>query len=218
MGKDFSRAPLVPEVERSDDHVESLVDVDSMHVNIVPSDFESQSIKTDTQADRLEREAEDEEREMEAEYKEMKREASAKTHKAKAKAHDTAAQAEAETKRTVDRMSREAKKTVDQVSGEVQKTADKVSHEAKAAKRDLRENADNPVVVGNTVVVAALSAALGFGGYRKYAAGELTWKLVGAWAGVVGVFAGGDFYHSQSVSPSHSPTLSETGYDRLLTG
>lgn len=42
-----------------------------------------------------------------------------------------------------------------------------------------------------------LSAGLGFGAYRKYAAGELTWKVVGAWAGVVGLFAAGDFYLSQ---------------------
>ena len=199
----LSRAPPVPEVERSDDHTESLVDVDSVHVSIVPSDFESQSIQTDTQADRLDREAEDDEREMEAEYKEMKGEASAKVHQAKANAHDTVAQAEAETKKTADRVSREAKKTVDQLSGEVRKTVDKVSDEAKAAGRDLRDQADDPVVVGNTVVVAALSAALGFGAYRKYASGELTWKVAGAWAGVVGVFALGDFYLSQSVFPSH---------------
>lgn len=49
----------------------------------------------------------------------------------------------------------------------------------------------------NAVAVVAISAGLGFGAYRKYAAGEFTWKLVGAWAGVVGLFAVGDYYLSQ---------------------
>jgi len=54
-----ARAPAPPEVERStDDSVQSLVDVDSPHISSVPSDYESQSIKTDTQADRIEREEE----------------------------------------------------------------------------------------------------------------------------------------------------------------
>lgn len=51
--------------------------------------------------------------------------------------------------------------------------------------------------IGNAIAVVGLSAGLGFGAYRKYAAGELTWKVVGAWAGVVGLFAAGDFYLSQ---------------------
>lgn len=37
----------------------SLIDVDSPHVSSVPSNYESQSVKTNTQAERLEREAED---------------------------------------------------------------------------------------------------------------------------------------------------------------
>ena len=55
----ISRAPALPEVVHTEDSTSSLVDVDSPHVVSVPSDYESQSIKTDTQAARLEREAED---------------------------------------------------------------------------------------------------------------------------------------------------------------
>lgn len=53
--------------------------------------------------------------------------------------------------------------------------------------------------IGNAVAVVAISTGLGFGAYRKYAAGELSWKVVGAWTGVVGLFAAGDYYLSQYV-------------------
>lgn len=68
---------------------------------------------------------------------------------------------------------------------------------AKKAAGKIERNSDNPVFIGNAVAVVALSAGLGFGAYRKYAAGELTWKVVAAWTGVVGLFAAGDFYLSQ---------------------
>jgi hypothetical protein len=63
-------------------------------------------------------------------------------------------------------------------------------------KSNLQANSDNPVYIGNAVAVVALSAGLGFGAYRKYAAGELTWKVVGAWTAVVGLFATADVYLS----------------------
>lgn len=66
----------------------------------------------------------------------------------------------------------------------------------KAAER-LEKNSDNPVYIGNAVAVIALSAGLGFGAYRKYVNGDLTWKVVGAWGGLVGLFAAGDYYLSQ---------------------
>ena len=68
---------------------------------------------------------------------------------------------------------------------------------AKKTAGHLERNADNPVFVGNAIAVVVLSAGLGFGAYRKYAAGELTWKVVAAWAGVVSLFAAGDYYLSQ---------------------
>ena len=60
------------------------------------------------------------------------------------------------------------------------KAKEKAKKEAKKGKKWLGQNDDNPVVVGNAIAVVGLSAALGFGAYRKYAAGELTWKVVGA--------------------------------------
>lgn len=52
-----SRAPAPRQVERTDNNSSNLVDVDGPHVQSVPSDFESQEVKTTTQAQRLEREA-----------------------------------------------------------------------------------------------------------------------------------------------------------------
>jgi len=76
---------------------------------------------------------------------------------------------------------------------------------AKKAEGRIARNSDNPVFIGNAVAVVALSAGLGFGAYRKYAAGELTWKVVAAWTGVVGLFAAGDYYLSQYLFKNKYP-------------
>jgi len=136
-----ARAPAPPQIEHTDDSISSLVDVDSPHISSVPSDYDSQSIKTDTQAERIERE------------EEVKREAK--------RLKDIAA----------------AKK--------------------KAAKDKIKKNADNPVVLSNTIGLAIISGILGIGAYRKYSQGQLTGKLVAAWAGVVGLFGVGDYFVSQ---------------------
>lgn len=139
-----SRAPSQPEIQRSDDSVSSLVDVDSPHVSSVPSDFESQSVKTDTQADRIE---------FEREAKDARNSARAAKDRARERAKKSAGLA--------------------------------------------KDNATNPVVLGNAVTVGILGTVLGVGAYKKYVHNELTWKVVGAWAGVVGLFAVGDYYVSQ---------------------
>jgi hypothetical protein len=53
--------------------------------------------------------------------------------------------------------------------------------------------------LGNALGVGLLGTFLGIGAYRKYTAGELTWKVVGLWSGAVGLFALGDYYVSQYV-------------------
>lgn len=72
----------------------------------------------------------------------------------------------------------------------------KAAAKSRKGIRSLEANGDNPVVIGNAIAVVALSAGLGFGAYRKYAAGELTWKVAGAWTGVVGLFVAADYYLS----------------------
>ncbi|KAJ4353624.1 uncharacterized protein N0V89_005354 [Didymosphaeria variabile] len=148
----MSRAPAPPTVERSEDSVSSLIDVDSPHVSSVPSDFEQQSVKTDTQAERIEFEE---------------------------KAKEAAKEAEA--------------------------AKDRAKERAKKDAGIAKKNADNPVVLGNAVTVGILGTVLGVGAYRKYVRDELSWKVVGAWAGVVGLFAVGDYYVSNYFFKKYPP-------------
>ncbi|KAF2101448.1 hypothetical protein NA57DRAFT_35679 [Rhizodiscina lignyota] len=149
-----SRAPPMPEIQHDSQSASSLIDVDSPHISSVPSDYESQSVKTDTQAERLEHEAEDKEKQDEQKAKEVK-------EKAKAKA-------------------------------------------GVAGKR-MRENADNPVILGNALIVAIGGATLGWFSYKKYTAGEFSWKVAGAIAGAVGLFAVADVWASQLLFKKYPP-------------
>lgn len=58
-----ARAPEIPHIESTESEAASLIDVDSPHVSSVRSDYESQSVKTSSQATRLQYEAEDKARE-----------------------------------------------------------------------------------------------------------------------------------------------------------
>lgn len=147
-----SSAPNVPEVENTENDTATLVDVDSPHVSSVPSNFEDQSVKTSTQADRIERE--DEER--------------SRAEKAK----------------------REAKEE-----------AERAKNKARGAGSALSKNKDNPVVIGNALLLVLAAAGLGFGAYKKQAAGTLTWKVAGIWSGGVGAVAFGDYFVSKYVDP-----------------
>jgi len=82
---------------------------------------------------------------------------------------------------------------------------DKAKSKGRKAGSRIKENSDNPVIVGNAVVVAILGTVLGVGAYRKYAANELSWKVVGAWTAVVGLFAGADYYVSQYFFKKYPP-------------
>lgn len=148
----------MPEVERTEDSTHSLIDVDSPHISSVPSDFDVQSVKTDTQAERQEREAEDAER-QEQQQQQQQKSAEAKKKAAAAK--------------------------------------EKAKKEAGIAGKRVRDNAGNPVVLGNAIVVGILGTVLGVKAYQTYAKGQLSWGVVGAWVGVVGVFATADYYVSK---------------------
>lgn len=77
------------------------------------------------------------------------------------------------------------------------KKAEQAKDKAVEARDDLSANRDNPVVVANAVLVAVAAVGLGVGAYQKHSKGELNWGLVGTWAGVVGLFAAGDYFVSQ---------------------
>lgn len=109
-----------------------------------------------------------------------------------------------QTSTQVDRLAREAESLEAKAIAEENRLKKEFWEKEIAAKKKATDaaaararKAENPVVLGNAVAVVALSVGLGFGAYRKYVAGELTWKVVGAWTALVGVFAAGDYYLSQ---------------------
>lgn len=69
----------------------------------------------------------------------------------------------------------------------------------KSQASSLRKNAQNPVYLVNAVIVTALGAVLGYGGYRKYIEGKLSWKVASVWAGTLGLFGGLDYFVSKWV-------------------
>jgi hypothetical protein len=76
-----ARAPPVPEIEPTEASTSSLIDVDSDKVSSVPSDFQSQEVKTQTQADRLQREADDKKLKAKEEAKSAKKAVKSKFNK-----------------------------------------------------------------------------------------------------------------------------------------
>ena len=163
------RAPQQVEVTHDDSSASSMVDVDSPHISSVPSDYEEQSIQTDTQA---ERERLEEESKQAAQQK--KEEAREKAKHLKEKAEEKA-----------EKLKKQAGVKKEQAKSE-----------AKKAGKSIQENSDNPVFIGNAVTIAAFGGVIGYGAYRKYTAGELTWKIAGLWAGAVGLFGVADYYVS----------------------
>ena len=95
----FSRAPAPPSLENTESSTSSLVDVDSPHVSSVPSDYTSQSVKTDTQAQRMENEAEDVSRSAKEKFDQVSAETGKSFGKAKAGASKKGGQAKEKGKR-----------------------------------------------------------------------------------------------------------------------
>jgi len=79
-----------------------------------------------------------------------------------------------------------------------EKTKNKLTKSKQAAQ-------DNPVALGNAVIVGVLGTVLGIGAYRKYAAGEFSWRVAGIWAGVVGVFAAADYWATSFLYKKYPP-------------
>ncbi|GAB7337330.1 hypothetical protein MBLNU457_g2686t1 [Dothideomycetes sp. NU457] len=91
---------------------------------------------------------------------------------------------------------KEAEKKAEEVKRQAGIEKEKAKEQAQKAEKVAKDNSDNPVVIGNAVTIAALGGLLGFGAYRKYTAGELTWKVAGLWAGAVGLFGVADYFVS----------------------
>jgi len=68
---------------------------------------------------------------------------------------------------------------------------------AKASSKKLQDNRDNPVVMGNVVILTVGTIALVAGAYQKHKEGRLDWQLAGTVAGVVGVLGVADYFASK---------------------
>jgi Family of unknown function (DUF5353) len=109
----------------------------------------------------------------------------------------TFADQEVKTRTQADRLEREAESKAPATAAKAKSFKDKARTRAKSGGKHLKDNADNPVVLGNAVLTVALFGGLGYGAYVKYRAGEFTWKVVGVGAAVLGAFGLADYYASQ---------------------
>ena len=164
----------VPEIMHDDSGVHSLDSLDSTHLQSAPS-FAAQQ-----------REAEEAEEKARQHAREEAEELRQATDNAVNKAEQSAKD-----------FGRKAEEKAEELKKKAGVEGKKAKQEAKEAEEWADKNKKNPVVIGNVVAIAALGGLLGFGAYKKYNARELTWKVAGAWAGVVGLFAVGDYYISQ---------------------
>ncbi|OJI81749.1 hypothetical protein ASPTUDRAFT_77047 [Aspergillus tubingensis CBS 134.48] len=79
---------------------------------------------------------------------------------------------------------------------EERKAKSKAKAKAKAKAESARSNAHNPVYLGNAVILALTGAGLGYGAYRKHAAGQLSWEVIGWASGAIGAFGAVDYFVS----------------------
>ncbi|EME46977.1 hypothetical protein DOTSEDRAFT_41522 [Dothistroma septosporum NZE10] len=206
---DSEKVPnAVPEIMHEDSGVHSLESLQSQndHIQSLPSDTSYAS-------------------QQEAEERREQTESEAKAHADEltkdAKQFMDAAEADAqrlgqETKSNAKQYGKQAEKKADEIAGKAKEVGSQVKKEAKAdakkAEKKAKQGADwaeknqnNPVVVGNAVAITALGVLLGTGAYRQHKAGTLTWNVIGAWTGLVGAFAVGDYFVSQYFFKKYPP-------------
>lgn len=184
-----SRAPIPPTVFSSADS--DLVDVDSPHVSTVPSDFEAQSIKTDTQAERLEREEEEEEVAAKG-GSEQNPGSRGKSSGSSSSKKSTAAEKAKEGKEKAKHGAKEAREKAREVT-------EHGKERAQGCFEKLRRNKSNPVVVGNALLIAVASGMVGYQAYERHLRGLLTWELAATWGGGLGLAASVDYFVSRYV-------------------
>ncbi|KAL4892438.1 hypothetical protein BDV59DRAFT_179955 [Aspergillus ambiguus] len=77
------------------------------------------------------------------------------------------------------------------------KAEEKRKAKAKRKSSAVSRNKDNPVFIGNAVLLGLIGAGLGFGAYKKHAEGSLSWETLGLWTGAVGAFGAVDYFVSK---------------------
>ena len=171
------------------------MDVDSPHVSTVPSDFEAQSVKTNTQAERLEREEEAEENAAAAGSEQnpdrpSSRASGSGSGKSKSKGKEKAKEKAKEGKEKAKHGAHEAKERAREI-------AEHAEERAESCVAKLNRNKGNPVVVANALLIAAASGIVGYHAYDRHLKGLLTWEVAAAWGGAIGVGVGVDYFVSR---------------------
>jgi hypothetical protein len=77
--------------------------------------------------------------------------------------------------------------------------AEKVE-KAEKGKGACKSCGEHPLIAANAASIAGLSLLVLFGAYKKYQAGQLTWKAVGLWSAGVAVFGVADFFASRYIT------------------
>lgn len=142
------------------------------------------------------RQAEEATKETEEQAKRAAKQTEAQAKDFGRKAENKAADLERSSKSALNKVSNEASKDYDKAKKQASAEAKKAKKAASDAGTWADNNKQNPVVIGNAIVVASLTGLVGIGAYRKYVNNELTPKVVGIWTGVIGLFAVGDYFVS----------------------
>ena len=122
---------------------------------------------------------------------------SGETDTQKQRLQHEAEEAEASARKRFQEAEDKASKEYQKGKSTTKKGAKEARDAIKHAGHELEENKDNPVVIGNAIIWTVIAATLGYNAYKQHSEGRLDWKMAGTWAGVVGLFAGADYYVSQ---------------------
>ncbi|KAF2771893.1 hypothetical protein EJ03DRAFT_349109 [Teratosphaeria nubilosa] len=190
----------VPEILHPDSGVHSIDSLSSDTVKI-PSYADQQK----AEEERAAAEAREAANQVSNDAQGFGKKAESEAQRLQAQTAKKAQQYEKEGEKAYEKAKGEAKDAYGKVKKEVKQDSKEVEREVKKAEVWAEKNRANPVVIGNVVVVGALAALLGTGAYRAHQAGTLTWKVAGAWAGVVGLFAVGDYYVSSYLFKNKYP-------------
>ncbi|KAI9893602.1 MAG: hypothetical protein M1814_006398 [Vezdaea aestivalis] len=172
-----ARAPLVPTVSNTTPAASenSLIDVDAPSVHTVPSNFSSQEIKTDTQAERLD---------LEAEARSKRDATKQKASAAKGKAKEGAQEAKGK-----------AKEGAQEAEGAVKRWVENVKE-----NRGNPVYVGNALLA---VGIGAAAGVAGWRIWGK--GGELNWRVAGVWGAGVGALVFGDVLVSRYLAKNKYP-------------
>lgn len=98
-----------------------------------------------------------------------------------------------------ERLEREANELEERAVKRSKQAASEAKSAAKSAADLAEKNADNPVVIGNVVVVGALAAVFGTQIYKRWNQEGFSWSFFGLGLAAVGAIGAADYFVSRYV-------------------